>query len=55
MQQEYSSLLANGTWKLVDLSPDRVSVNNMWIYKYKSDTMGDVFRFKVRFVAKGCS
>jgi hypothetical protein len=55
MQQEYSSLIDNGTWELVDLPPDRVVVNNMWIYKVKSDTIGDVSRFKARFVAKGCS
>jgi hypothetical protein len=55
MQQEYSSLMDNGTWELVDLPPDRVVVNIMWIYKVKSDTMGDVFRFKARFVAKGYS
>jgi hypothetical protein len=42
----------NGTWELVDLPPDRVVVNNMWISKVKSDTMGDVSRFKARFVAK---
>jgi hypothetical protein len=55
MQQEHSSLTDNGTWELVDLPPDRVVVNRMWIYKVKSDTVGDVSRFKARLVAKGCS
>jgi hypothetical protein len=30
-------------------------VNNMSIYKVKFETDGDVSRFKVRFVAKGCN
>jgi hypothetical protein len=55
MQQEYSSLMDNGTWDLVDLPHGRVVVSNMWIYKVKSDPTGDVTRFKARFVAKGCS
>jgi hypothetical protein len=36
MQQEFSSLMVNGTWELVDLPPDRVVVNNMWIYFVQS-------------------
>jgi hypothetical protein len=55
MHHEYSSLIDNGTWELVDLPLGRVVVNNMWIYKVKSDTAGDVSRFKARFVTKGCS
>jgi hypothetical protein len=55
MQQEYSSIMDNGTWELVELPLGRVVVNIMWIYKVKSDTAGDVSRCKARFVAKGCS
>jgi hypothetical protein len=55
MQHEYSSLLDNGTRELVDLPLDRVVANRMWIYKVKSDTAGDVSRFKARLVAKACS
>jgi hypothetical protein len=55
MQHEYSSLIDNGTWNLSTIPPDRVVVNIIWIYKAESDTIGDVSRFKARFVAKGCS
>jgi hypothetical protein len=50
-----STPLDNGTWELVDLPDDRAVVNNMWIYKIKSDTSGEVSRCKARFLAKGCS
>jgi hypothetical protein len=55
MQHEYESLMDNGTWELVNLPTDRTVVNNMWIYKIKSDLESEVLRFKVGFVAKGCS
>jgi hypothetical protein len=55
MQQEYDFLVDNGTWELVDLPAGRTVVNNMRIYKIKSDTEGEVSRLKARFVAKGCS
>jgi hypothetical protein len=54
MQQEYDSLMDNGTWELVDLPADRTVVNSMWIYKVKSDIEDEVSRFKAPFVAKGC-
>jgi hypothetical protein len=53
MQLEFDSLTSNQTWDLV-LAGRRV-VNNMWIYRAKTDANGAVSRYKARFVAKGCS
>jgi hypothetical protein len=56
MQHEYNFLMANGVWELVDLLHEgRGVVNNMWIYKIKSDTEGAVSCYKARFVAQGYS
>jgi hypothetical protein len=55
MQHEVNSLLDNGIWTLVDLPEGRRVVNNMWVYKVKTDHLGQVERFKARFVANGCS
>jgi hypothetical protein len=55
MQQEYSPLMDNGTWELVDRPLGRMVVHSMWINKVKSDTTGDVSCFKKRLVAKGFS
>jgi hypothetical protein len=41
--------------ELVDLPADRVVVTNMWIYKVKPKTEGEVSRSKAHFVTKGCS
>jgi hypothetical protein len=51
--QEYDSLMSNGTWELVDLPEGRTMVNNIWMYKIKSDIDRDVSRYKARVVAKG--
>jgi hypothetical protein len=40
MQQEYDSLIDNGTWDLVDLLADRTVVNSMWVYKNQVGHIG---------------
>jgi hypothetical protein len=55
MQLEFDSLTSNKTWDLVPLPDGRRVVNNMWVYKAKTDASGPVSRYKARFVAKGCS
>jgi hypothetical protein len=53
MQHDYTFLMDNGMWELVDLLADRAVVNTMWIYKIKSDTESEVSRYKASLVAKG--
>jgi hypothetical protein len=55
MQLEFDSLTSNQTWDLVPPPDGRRVVNNMWVYKAKTDASGAVSRYKARFVAKGCS
>jgi hypothetical protein len=55
MQTDVDSLTSNQTWNLVPLLYGRRVVNNMWVYKAKTDASGAVSRHKARFVAKGCS
>jgi hypothetical protein len=55
MQLEFDSLTSNQTWDLVPLHAGRRVVNNMWVYKAKTDASRVVSRYKARFVAKGCS
>jgi hypothetical protein len=55
MQLEFDSLTSNQTWDLVLLPAGRRVVNNMWVYKAKTNASGAVSRYKARLVAKGCS
>jgi hypothetical protein len=55
MQEEYESLIANGTWELVELPQDRTSVGCKWVFCTKRDANGDIVRYKARLVAKGYS
>jgi hypothetical protein len=53
MQEEYGSLMANGTWELVPLPKDRKSVGCKWVFHTKRDASGHIVRHKARLVAKG--
>jgi hypothetical protein len=55
MQEEYASLMANGTWELVPLPNNRKSVGCKWVFCTKRDASGHVLRHKARLVAKGYS
>ena len=55
MQEEYDSLMANGTWELASLPKGRKSVGCKWVFRTKRDASGDVIRHKARLVAKGFS
>jgi hypothetical protein len=53
MQEEYGSLMANGTWELVLLPKDRKSVGCKWVFRTKRDASSHIVRHKARLVAKG--
>lgn len=53
MEEEFNSLQANQTWKLVDQPPGKTPIKCKWVYKTKRDTHGNVIRHKARLVAKG--
>jgi hypothetical protein len=55
MQEEYGSLMANGTWELVPLLKDRKSVGCKWVFRTKRDASSHIVRHKARLVAKGYS
>jgi len=55
MQEEYDSLMANGTWELTPLPANRNRVGCKWVFRTKRDANGDVVRHKARLVAKGYS
>ncbi|MCP3664055.1 MAG: hypothetical protein GY696_16445 [Gammaproteobacteria bacterium] len=50
---EYSSLIENNTWELVELPKARKPIACRWIFRVKYLQDGSVDRFKSRLVAKG--
>lgn len=53
MQQEYDSLMKNGTWTLVDPPKDRNIVGCKWVFKTKTDCNNEISDYKARLVAQG--
>ena len=53
MNDEFKSLLENGTWELVECPPGVKPVPMKWVFKIKRNADGSVERFKARLVAKG--
>jgi transposase InsO family protein len=54
-RDEYSSLMKNKTWRLVDLPQGRKVIGCKWVFKVKRNALGEVDRYKARLVAKGYS
>jgi len=49
------SMVRKKVWKLVDLPPQRESIENKWVFKIKRRTDGSIDKFKAHLVAKGFS
>ncbi|KAJ2921830.1 hypothetical protein H1R20_g15268, partial [Candolleomyces eurysporus] len=53
--EEILTLIANGTWELVELPPGEKTIPSGWVLKTKRTSTREVERYKGRVVAKGCS
>ena len=47
MQEEYKSLMANGTWELTLVPHNRTPIGCKWVFRAKRDATGHVVRYKV--------
>ncbi|CAI7750300.1 unnamed protein product [Closterium sp. NIES-53] len=52
-EDEFQSLMENGTWTLTDLPPGRKALDCTWILRVKTDAEGKLERRKTRLVIKG--
>jgi reverse transcriptase-like protein len=55
IQKELTQLYQMGTWRLADKPKDAIPIANKWIFVRKSDKSGEIVKYKVRLVAKGCT
>ena len=55
MDAEVNTLIANNTYELVNLPPDRNEIKGKWVYTLKQGINKDEVQYKARYVAKGYS
>ncbi|UYV78679.1 hypothetical protein LAZ67_16002366, partial [Cordylochernes scorpioides] len=55
MKDELRSLEDRNTWTLSDLPLGKRPISSRWVFKIKTNSKGDVERFKARLVARGFS
>lgn len=55
MEEEMDSLKTSKVWELVEVPKNSTIVENKWVYKLKTDTNGNIQKFRARLVAKGFS
>jgi hypothetical protein len=53
MDDEYSALMRNKTWRLVPPQSSQNVIDCKWVYKIKYKADGSVDRYKARLIAKG--
>jgi histone deacetylase 1/2 len=53
MDNEYTALINNKTWRLVPAPKGKNIIGSKWVYKVKRKADGSVDRYKARLVAKG--
>ena len=50
---QYDALMRNGTWRRIQPTPSKKSVDCMWLWKTKRDEDGAIIKRKARLVARG--
>jgi hypothetical protein len=53
IQEEYQSLVENGTWIEQDCPSNRQALTGKWVFKIKRGAHGEILRYKARWVVRG--
>jgi hypothetical protein len=53
VQEEYNSLMTNGTWNLVEPPQHWKVLSARWVFHYKRESANQILRYKARWVVKG--